>query len=89
MTLSSREGFAAWYSAYTMAHSVLGFEQSDMDTDFLVMFNSVIETIWQSMYQSLTKEDIDQIKDDINLELMKARVVLEEANASNKIGDKV
>jgi len=89
MSLSAREGFIAWYSAFTMAHSVLGFEQADMDQDFLTMYDSIIDTVWQSMYPTLTREEIDEIRDDINLELMKARTVLEEANALNKFGEKV
>jgi len=60
-----------------------------MDQDFLTMYDSIIDTVWQSMYPTLTREEIDEIRDDINLELMKARTVLEEANALNKLGDKV
>ena len=41
------------------------------------------------MYPSLTAEEIEEIKEDINIELMKARTVLEEAVNTNKVGDRV
>jgi len=89
MGLSSREGFISWYSAYTMAHSVIGIDLDDMQETFQQMYDSVIETIWQSVYSDLTIEELEEIKDDINMELMKVRTVLEEAISSNKIGDRV
>jgi len=89
MVLTAKEGFVSWYSAFTMAHSVVGIDLDDLNDDFLLMYNSVIETVWQSMYPSLTAEEIEEIKEDINIELMKARTVLEEAVNTNKVGDRV
>ena len=89
MVLTAKEEFVSWYSAFTMAHSVVGIDLDDLNDDFLLMYNSVIETVWQSMYPSLTAEEIEEIKEDINIELMKARTVLEEAVNTNKVGDRV
>jgi len=72
-----------------MAHSVIGIDLDDMQETFQQMYDSVIETIWQSVYSDLTIEELEEIKDDINMELMKVRTVLEEAISSNKIGDRV
>tara|TARA_R110002020_G_scaffold347687_2_gene561336 strand:- start:1905 stop:2123 length:219 start_codon:yes stop_codon:yes gene_type:complete len=72
-----------------MAHSVIGIDLDDMQETFQQMYDSVIETVWQSVYSDLTIEELEEIKDDINMELMKVRTVLEEAISSNKIGDKV
>lgn len=89
MALTSREGFASWYSAFIMAHTVLQVDLDDMSDEFKQMYNSVIDTVWQSKYPDLTQEDIEDLKDDLNIEMMQIQVILDEAVKSNKMGDRV
>tara|TARA_R110000824_G_scaffold383550_1_gene577178 strand:+ start:339 stop:608 length:270 start_codon:yes stop_codon:yes gene_type:complete len=89
MALTSREGFASWYSAFIMAHTVLEVDLDDMGEEFKMMFNSVIDTVWQSKYPDLTQEDLEDIKDDINIEMMQIQTILDEAIKSHKMGDRV
>ena len=89
MPLSSREGFASWYAAYVMAHTVLDVDITDMSEEFQLMFNSVIDTVWQSKYPDLTYEDIIELKEDLNVEMMQIQTILEEAGKSNRMGRKV
>ena len=89
MALTSREGFASWYSTFIMAHTVLDVDIADVSEEFRQMFNSVIDTVWQSKYPDLTQEDIEDLKDDINIEMMQIQTILEEAVKSNKMGDRV
>ena len=89
MALTSREGFASWYSAFIMAPTVLQVDLDDMSDEFKQMYNSVIDTVWQSKYPDLTQEDIEDLKDDLNIEMMQIQVILDEAVKSNKMGDRV
>lgn len=89
MALTSREGFASWYSAFIMAHTVLDVDMADVSEEFRQMFNSVIDTVWQSKYPDLTQEDIEDLKDDINIEMMQIQTILEEAVKTNKMGGRV
>ena len=89
MALTSREGFASWYSAFIMAHTVLDVDMADVSEEFRQMFNSVIDTVWQSKYTDLTQEDIEDLKDDINIEMMQIQTILEEAVKTNKMGGRV
>ena len=89
MALTSREGFASWYAAFTMAHTVLDVDLSDTSEEFQQMYNSVIDTVWQSKYPDLTQEDIEELKDDLNIEMMSIQTILEEAVKSNKMGGRV
>jgi phage terminase Nu1 subunit (DNA packaging protein) len=89
MALTSREGFASWYSAFIMAHTVLEVDLDDMGEEFKMMFNSVIDTVWQSKYPDLTQEDLEDIKDDINIEMMQIQTILDEAIKSHKMGERV
>ena len=48
-----------------------------------------MDTMWQSRYSDLTKEEIDDIMDDINMELMKTREVMQEAVEQDRLGERV
>tara|TARA_B110000014_G_scaffold262779_1_gene257580 strand:- start:365 stop:634 length:270 start_codon:yes stop_codon:yes gene_type:complete len=89
MALTSREGFASWYASFVMAHTILDVDITDMSEDFLQMYNSVIDTVWQSKYPDLTYEDIVELKADLNIEMMQIQTILEEATKSNRMGDRV
>ncbi len=89
MALTSREGFASWYSAFIMAHTVLDVDITDMSEEFQEMFHSVIETVWQSKYPDLTHEDIEELKDDLNIEMMQIQTILDEAVKSDRMGNRV
>ena len=62
---------------------------SDTSEEFKRMYNSVIDTVWQSKYPDLTQEDIEELKDDLNIEMMQIQTILEEAVKSNKMGGRV
>tara|TARA_R100000008_G_C3579103_1_gene167223 strand:+ start:871 stop:1140 length:270 start_codon:yes stop_codon:yes gene_type:complete len=89
LALTSREGFASWYSAFIMAHTVLDVDITDMSEEFQEMFHSVIETVWQSKYPDLTHEDIEELKDDLNIEMMQIQTILDEAVKSDRMGNRV
>ena len=72
-----------------MAHTVLDVDMADVSEEFRQMFNSVIDTVWQSKYPDLTQEDIEDLKDDINIEMMQIQTILEEAVKTNKMGGRV
>jgi len=86
LVLTAREGFTTWYSAFTMAHTVVGLDVDEMDPEMLLSYNSVIETMWRARYPSLTFEEIEELKEDVNMELMQAKIALDEAIESGKIG---
>jgi hypothetical protein len=89
MTLTSREGFIAWFTAFQMAHTVSGVDPDELSEDFVDIYRSVMDTMWQSRYSDLTKEEIDDIMDDINMELMKTREVMQEAVEQDRLGERV
>ena len=89
MALTSREGFAGWYAAFIMAHTVLEVDLEDMGEEFKMMFNSVIDTVWQSKYPDLTHEDVQELKEDLNMEMMQIQTILDEAIKSHKMGERV
>jgi|TARA_R110002020_G_scaffold209526_1_gene415512 phage terminase Nu1 subunit (DNA packaging protein) len=89
MALTSREGFASWYAAFIMAHTVLEVDLDDMGEEFKMMFNSVIDTVWQSKYPDLTHEDVQELKEDLNMEMMQIQTILDEAIKSHKMGERV
>ena len=89
MVLTSREGFASWYAAFVMAHTVMDVDINDMSEEFQMMYNDIIDTVWQSRYPDLTKEYLEELKDDLNIELMAIQTILEEAVKSNKMGGRV
>ncbi len=89
MTLTSREGFIAWFTAFQMAHTVSGVDPDELSEDFVDIYRSVMDTMWQSRYSDLTKEEIDDIMDDIHMELMKTREVMQEAVEQDRLGERV
>jgi|TARA_B100000029_G_scaffold483607_1_gene534940 uncharacterized protein (DUF433 family) len=72
-----------------MAHTVLDVDITDMSEEFQEMFHSVIETVWQSKYPDLTHEDIEELKDDLNIEMMQIQTILDEAVKSDRMGNRV
>ncbi len=89
MALTSREGFASWYAAFVMAHTVMDVDINDMSEEFQMMYNDIIDTVWQSRYPDLTKEDLEELKDDLNIELMAIQTILEEAVKADRMGGRV
>ena len=72
-----------------MAHTVLQVDLDDMSDEFKQMYNSVIDTVWQSKYPDLTQEDIEDLKDDLTIAMLQIQVILDEAVKSTKMGDRV
>ena len=72
-----------------MAHTVSGVDPDELSEDFVDIYRSVMDTMWQSRYSDLTKEEIDDIMDDINMELMKTREVMQEAVEQDRLGERV
>jgi hypothetical protein len=89
MVLSTREGFIAWFTAFQMAHTVTGVDTDDLSAEFLNLYLSVLDTMWQSKYSDLTQEDISELMDDINMELMKTRDIMAEAIEQDRLGERV
>jgi|13_taG_2_1085334.scaffolds.fasta_scaffold01694_16 hypothetical protein len=89
MALTSREGFIAWFTAFQMAHTVTGVDTEDLTQEFLNLYHSVLDTMWQSKYSDLSQEEISEIMDDINMELMKTRDIMAEAIEQDRLGERV
>lgn len=89
MVLSTREGFIAWYSAFQMAHTVANIDLDDLNEAFLDLYYSVMDTIWQSKYSTLTLEEINELMGDVNMELISTRDILAEAIEQDKLGERI
>tara|TARA_R100000900_G_scaffold71560_2_gene56467 strand:+ start:291 stop:560 length:270 start_codon:yes stop_codon:yes gene_type:complete len=89
MTLTSREGFIAWFTAFQMAHTVTGVDPEDLNREFIELYHSVMDTMWKSKYADLTLEEIEEIMEDINMELMKTRDIMSEAIEQDRLGERV
>ena len=89
MTLTSREGFIAWFTAFQMAHTVTGVDPEDLNEEFIELYRSVMDTMWKSKYADLTQEEIEEIMEDINIELMKTRDIMSEAIEQDRLGERV
>ena len=72
-----------------MAHTVTGVDTDDLSAEFLNLYLSVLDTMWQSKYSDLTQEDISELMDDINMELMKTRDIMAEAIEQDRLGERV